>query len=189
MTGLRQCAGMTPEQRAIPWTSVRSSSAASSPCGLCRAVVARGSKTSLSPGTDRSRVGEIRINGETSSVSLPQKVVGEGARSIRTEAASTRCRNEEHVESGVSRPVSEPHLEVPDRSASRLDDVRIDVPAAKSRSHLFVCERFVVPVAGDLRIPMPTDEEVCIGAGRRTHGGQLAEDPTRRDSHNSSRGG
>ena len=62
-----------------------------------------------------------------------------------------------------------PRLEVADRLAVGLDDVRVDVRPPQPLEQLVARERLVVPVARHVRIRMPRDEEVGVVLARRTN--------------------
>ena len=79
-------------------------------------------------------------------------------------------RDEKAVEAAAPRRiVLPPRLQIADSFTSRLDDPRVDRFAVKTLQHLLARERLVVPVAGDLGIGVPGDEQLGVVVRGRPH--------------------
>ena len=116
------------------------------------------------PATDRALVLEVRIGGHLGPAGGEQRERGKSPRGIRPEPSATSLRHEEHVEPAATRLARlPPGLDEPDRLAGRLDDPRVDGLVAQRLDDLVARERLVVPVARDLGVGVPRDEQLGVG--------------------------
>jgi hypothetical protein len=67
-----------------------------------------------------------------------------------------------------------PNLRVADRIDSLLDHERFHVRPPQPFEHLVARENLLVPVAGDIGICVPTNEEIDVFLGRSAHRRQLS---------------
>ncbi len=107
----------------------------------------------------------------TSAQPAATQRTGELPRRPRHHTATARRRDEEAVETASPwRARLPPRLQEADRLALLLDDPAVDVGHRQPLSQLVDRERLVVPVARDLWVGMPCDEQLDVVDRRRPQG-------------------